>query len=52
MKDLTITNSLYVYDSSHGTTIIFEHKNIIYMGNDMVYLLANPIQSEESGNRL
>ena len=52
MKYLPIANVLYAYDISYGTTIILEHNNTVYIGNDRVDFLTNPIQSEEYGNRV
>ena len=43
---------MYAYDISYETTIILEHNNTIYMGNDIFDSLYNPIQSKESDNRV
>ena len=52
MKYLPISNIIYAYDLSYGTTIILDHTKKSYMGNDMAESLANPIPSKESGNRV
>ena len=52
MKYLPIANIMYAYDISYETTIILEHNNTIYMGNDIFDSLYNPIQSKESDNRV
>ena len=52
MKNLPLANVLYAYDTNRGTTLLLEHSNTIYLGNDMEDSLANPIQSEECGNRV
>ena len=52
IKCLPIENVLYEYDISDGTTIILDHNNTIYMGNDIFDSLYNPIQSKESDNRV
>ena len=40
---------LYAYDTKFGTTLLLEHNNTIYLGEDMDDSLGNPIQSEEYG---
>ena len=45
MKYPPISNLLYACDLSDGTTIILDHKNTIYMVNDIVESLYNPIQT-------
>ena len=52
LKDLPIAHVLYAYDSHDGETIILEHNNTIYLGEDLQDSLANPIQSEENDVRI
>ena len=49
LKNLTIANLLYEYDTLYGTTILLEHNITIYMGDIMEYFLANPLKSEDNG---
>ena len=43
IDNLTITHVLYAFDKEGGTMVLLEHNKTIYMGDDMVYFLANPI---------
>jgi hypothetical protein len=49
VKNLPVANVLYAYDTKFGTTLLLEHNNTIYLGEDMDDSLGNPIQSEEYG---
>ena len=49
VKNLPVANVLYAYDTKFGTTLLLEHNNTIYLGEDMDDSLGNPIQSEECG---
>ena len=48
LENLPIANVLYAYDCDDGSTIILENNNTIYMGDDMIDSLVNPIHMEES----
>ena len=48
MNNLPVVNVLYDSDKEKGTTIFLEHNNTIYMGKDMEYPVANPIQLENN----
>ena len=52
IKNLPLANVLYAYDQSDDTSILLEHNNTIYLGEDMEDSLANPVQSEEVGIRV
>ena len=49
LDNLAVTHVLYAYDHAQGSVILLEHNNVIYMGDNMVDSLSNPIQSEEAG---
>ena len=44
LKDPTIANVLYVYDTIDGTTIRLEHNNTIYLGDHIEDSLGDPIK--------
>ena len=48
IKDLPISHVLYAFDKEDGTVVLPEHNNTIYMGDDMIYSLDNPIQCEDN----
>ena len=52
LKDLPIVHVLYAYDSHEGETLLLEHNNTMYLGEDLNDSLTNPIQSEESDFRV
>ena len=52
MDNLHYAHVLYAYDHQDGTTLIIEHNNTIYLGEDMEDSLCNHIQSEEAGTRV
>ena len=49
IPSLPIANVLYAYDASHGTVIILEANNSIYLGDRIEDSLMNPIQATEQG---
>ena len=53
-ENLTIrlTRVIYAYDHQDGTTLLIENNIIIDLGEDMVDILCNSIQSEEAGVRV
>ena len=51
LDHLRYTHVLHAYDHQDGSTLIIEHNNNIYLGEDMEDSLCNPIQSEEAGTR-
>ena len=44
LKYLPIDNVYYAYDNTYVKTIQLEHKNKIYLGDQMSYSLGNPIK--------
>ena len=52
LRDLPIANVLYAHDLHDGTTIVLENCHAIYLGDSMEDSLLNPIQAEDSGNRI
>ena len=52
LENLPIANVIYAHDLENGEVILLENHNAIYMGNDMVDSLVNPIHMEESGVHL
>jgi len=52
IKDLPIAHVLYAYDAADGETLILEHNNTVYLGDNLVDSLANPIQSEDNDVRV
>ena len=48
LNDLPFANVLYAYDRLDGTTVLLEHNNVIYLGDNMEDSLATPIQCEEN----
>jgi len=52
IKNLPLANVLYAYDTLDGRTLILEHNDVIYLGDDMNDSLSNAIQSEEFGVRM
>ena len=48
----TITNVLYAFDKEYGTVVLFEHNNTIYMGDDMINSVVNPIKCEDNDVRI
>ena len=49
LDNLPVANILYAYYHAKGSVILLEHNNVIYMGDNMVDSLSNPVQSEEAG---
>ena len=52
VQNLPIAHVLYAYDSPEGEVPLLECNNSIYLGEDMVDSLVNPIQCEENGVRI
>ena len=46
LDNLNVAHVLYAYDHAEGSVILLEHNNVIYMGDNMVDSLSNPLQSE------
>ena len=40
------------FDKEDGTVVLIEHKNTIYMGDNMIDSLANPIQCGDNDARI
>ena len=52
IDSLPITNAFYAFYKEDGTVVLLEHNNTIYMGNNMIDSLANPIQCEDNDVRI
>ena len=52
MQNLPIAHVLYAHDALDGSVLILECNNSIYMGEDMVDSLINPIQCEDNNVRV
>ena len=52
MKNLPIANVVYAYDKNDGQTLLIENNNAIYLGDNMIDSLLNPIQAEENNVRI
>ena len=48
IKDLPIAHISYAYDAAEGDTLILEHNTTVYLGDNLVDSLDNPIQSEDN----
>ena len=48
IDNLPIAHVLYAFDKGDGTLVFLEHNNTIYIGDDMIDSLANPIQFEDN----
>ena len=48
LNNLPIAHVLYAYDQPDGTTSVIECNNSIYLGEDMVDSLVNPIQCKDN----
>ena len=45
---LPISRVLYEFDKEDGTVVFIERNNTIYMGDNIIDYLANPIQCEDN----
>ena len=52
VQNLPIAHVLYAYDSANGEVYLLECNNSIYLGEEMVDSLVNPIQCEENEVRI
>ena len=50
--NLSIFNVFYTFDKEDRTVFLLEHNNTIYMGYDMIYSLARPIQCKYNDVRV
>ena len=48
IDNLPIAHLLYVFDKEYVTVVLFEHNHTIYMGDNMIDSLCNPIQYEDN----
>ena len=48
IDNLPIAHVLYAFNKEDGNVVLIEHNNTIYMGDDMINLLANSIQCEDN----
>ena len=48
IDNLPIAHVLYEFDKENGNVVLLEHNNTIYMGDDMIDSLDNPIQCEDN----
>ena len=52
VSNLPIVHALYAYNSPDGEVFLIECNNSIYLGEDMIDSLVNPIQCEENNVRV